>query len=184
MSTPVRPRRSLRGKVLTGGALGLLALGIWIGSMFPGFGLGRGSGVGEVEPAASRDPQAELDPSDAPIAVQLAPATVAASAAPADAQPPSDTVVVMIYGDGFRLPNRPIADVRSLPQPASTQFVDASLDDVVATALRVPGNESAIKVQVVRHRTATVGALQRLRKALQDAGLRNEQMHQVVGFVD
>ena len=37
---------SLKRKVVGAGALGLVALGIWLGQYFPGFGLGKGLGFG------------------------------------------------------------------------------------------------------------------------------------------
>lgn len=169
----------LRNKVLGAGAIGLLALGIWIGSWLPEWGLGGRRG--EDDPGTET---ADL-PSPPPVTDGVVTGVGAVAVrTPQESESHPPFVTVMIHGEGFQLPRNPGLDVRTIPPPTSEHFEPASLEEVVARAKQVPGNAEGIKVLILRHKSATVGARDRLQKALLDAGLKTEQLHQLTGYVD
>lgn len=170
----------LRNKLLGAGALGLLALGIWIGSWLRDFGLG--GRPGEDEPGTQATEAQSAPPSTDGVATGLGGVAVKPPS-PSENRPPL-LVTVMIHGDGFWLPRDPTVEARTLPPPLSSHFEPATLEEVVAQARRAPGNAEGIKVLILHHHSAKVGARESLRKALLDAGLKMGELHQLTGFVD
>lgn len=177
---PSAKQGRLRNKLLGAGAIGLLVLGIWIGSWLPEFGLGgrRGEDDPGLQTAEVPSPPAATD------GVVTGVGGVAVRTPQASEHPPPLLLTVMIHGDEFRLPRNPGVDARTLPPPTSEHFEPATLEEVVAQAQRVPGNAEGIKVLILRHKTAQTGARERLQKALLDAGLKTEQLHQLTGYLD
>jgi hypothetical protein len=177
---------SLRGKLAAGAALGLIALGIWFGMNFRGPGLG-GSGTddGAGEGAggeATRTGSGDDSPTNVSVAVD-GDAPLAARPETPDGAGPA-TLQVMVYESGYRLP-KALADSASADAATADQFAPATLEQVVAQAQAAKGNESGIKVLILLHKSSTVGARNDLVKALQDAGLRDSEIHQRTGrYVD
>lgn len=181
---------STRRKAVTTGAVGLLALGIWLGTMFDGFGLGSGLGLGQTgssglergatgesesgasEPVSTDGVSTSLgNPADVRVGSAMVPA-------------PTETLSVLVTGDGYELPKDTSADIATLAAPLSGHFEPATLDDVVARARQTTGNASHIRVLIYRHKSSTVGLHGTLVHALQDAGIPSGGVHVVTGFFD
>ncbi|MCA9054915.1 MAG: hypothetical protein KDA75_13835 [Planctomycetaceae bacterium] len=182
-SSPLRTAGGLRRRVLAGGAIGILALGIWLGSWFRGFGLGGGSGGEEVAETDGGIPAA-VSPDD--VSVDLGQETVLKSpSGNADDEASSaGTLAVLVTGDSYLLAKEPFEDATALPAPLSEHFAPAELSDIVSRAAVVPGTESGIKVRIYQHKSSTVGAYSTLLQALKEAGLDDGAMHRVTGYYD
>lgn len=187
-------RGSLRGKLVAGGALGLLVLGMWLGSFFKGFGLGgpgSGPGGGTTGNAIPETAGADDRPTNASVAID--PDTTLATASPrgtptepgqSSADAPPETISVMIYEGGYRLPKAKIGDDSSTSsmELKSSDFQPASLEEVVAWARAAKGNADGIRVIVLLHQSSTAGARMSLYQALASAGLQDGEIHQRTGF--
>jgi hypothetical protein len=180
MNPSAAKKGRLRNKLLGAGAIGLLALGIWIGSWLPEFGLGGRRGVDDPGSQTAEVPSAPA----ATDSVVTGVGGVAIRTPQVSENRPPLLLTVMIHGEGFQLPRNPSVDAMTLPAPVSEHFEPATLEEVVAQAQQVPGNAEGIKVLILRHKSATVGARERLLKALLDAGLKYEELHALTGFVD
>ena len=185
MNDPPAPPRSgwnLRRRVVAGGAVGILALGIWLGSWFRGFGLGGGDGGEQVSDANGGIP-ATVAPDE--VSVDLGQETVLKSPAGTGSdEAKSGTVAVLVTGDSYLLARAPFEDATALPAPLSQHFVPAELTAIVSQAQSVPGTESGIRVRVYQHKSSTIGAYSTLLQALKDAGLDDGAIHRVTGYYD
>lgn len=187
ISPTPRPRWSLRRKTLTAGAIGVLAVGFWLGTLLKGPGLGPGEGLrsaSDVEESAA--PSADVPTSSAaPSSVRPTPedGTSATTSPAADAQP-AQMIAVLIRGDGFGLLVNPPANVSALAPPLSQHFQPATLDEIIARARSATGNASGVKVQLVRHKSSTAGNSSALRTALRNSAVPDDAIHAYVDFHD
>ncbi|MEZ6065092.1 MAG: hypothetical protein R3B90_05160 [Planctomycetaceae bacterium] len=188
--TSGKPRASLKSRVIAGTALGLIALGIWLGSFFRGPGLGGSAGTGDgatdsTSEGGNAPQQTSTDREDVPIdavSTTVDPRTPLTSGGSTtsggtDVAGNADAVTVMIYGDGYRLPLDSSVDSTALAAPVSDHFRSATLEEVIAASRLAAGNEQGIHVIVLRHKTAKVSAGTALQKALENAGFRGGQIH-------
>jgi hypothetical protein len=186
MNTTSGKPGSLRGKLVAGTALGLLALGVWFGMNFRGPGLGgsgTGDGAGEGTGGQGSGSNSGDDaPTNVSVAVDGGTPLAAPSNVPAASRVPM--VQVLVYEAGYRLPQES-ADPVAADSATTDQFVPATLEQVVARAKAAQGNEDGIKVLILLHKSSTVGARNDLVQALQQAGLRDSEIHQRTGrYVD
>jgi hypothetical protein len=183
---------SFRRKALTAGAAGILALGVWLGTLFDGFGFGTGFGLGQsgdgVGQSGDGDGQGDSasEVSTEGVSADLGnPSTIrAANTGTSTAVPAGQTLDVLITGDGYELAKDPAVEAGTLTPPLSQHFEPAMLDDVVARAQATTGNASGIRVVVYRHKSATVGLQGTLEHALQDAGIASGGIHVVPTYAD
>lgn len=185
--TPSRPGWSLRRKALTTGAVGILAIGIYLGTLFDGFGLGSGFGLGGSAPGGASGDGGGAPPDTSGLSADLGPSATIHAKNAADPATATGPLAVFITADGYELPGdsaENLAEAATLPAPLSEHFVPAALDDVVARAKQTVGNAGGIRVLIYRHKSSTVGLHGTLVHALQDAGLPSGALHVVTGFFD
>lgn len=177
---PAPPRRSLRRRVVTAAAVGLVALGIWLGNWFKG--IGPGGGVdGGAKPSSSSEESGAAEEGE--LAVTLGEPQTSGASRPGNPTP-AEVVGVLLYEDGYRLPRDTALDVSTLSNPVSPQFEPATLEEVASRARLAKGNSEGIRVLIFRHRSSTVGAKQQLLQALHAAGLRDGEIHQRTDYYD
>jgi hypothetical protein len=165
----------VRSRVI-GGAV-LVAVVFWIGTLFRGPGQGGGDGEGpsveEGRPAATED-----------VAVNLQNADPVSTPEPETGGGAPEIVPVLLYEDGYRLPRDPWANAADVSEATSDDFDPATLDQALARARDATGNKSGIKVLLLQHASSQVGAKNALLKALQDAGIGENEIHVRQGYVD
>jgi hypothetical protein len=156
----------MRKRIIGVAAVGLVALGIWLANWWKGPGLG-GSGTGD-------ETQVNLQTeSQSPPARPSSPA--AGDGQTSLPGPPPDVLTVMIAGSEYRV---------QANESAAAEFAPASLSKVVEQATEVPGDTQGIRVRVLRHVTAQQGARSDLFEALQQAGIKREEIVEVSDFVE
>jgi hypothetical protein len=161
---------SLRRKAMGAGALGLVALGIWLGQYFPGFGLGKGLGFGtgsdntgssQTETTAVRPKSGE--PSASVVSLEM----------PSPGMPPA-RLRVIIDGDRYILAK------------ADTGTEGESLDptEIAQRAKSTTGDDQGIRIRIERTKRATTGARQSLLESLDAAGITRDSRHESTEFLD
>lgn len=187
---PAPPGSRLRRRVVAGAAIGILALGIWLGNMFKGLGPGGGTEGGAERSSASGENGAA---EDGQLSVTLgtpqasgaaSPSNAANSSRPSPEGAPAEILGVLLYEDGYRLPRDTTLDVTTLSNPVSPQFAPATLEEVVSRARLATGSPSGIRVLIFRHLSSTIGAKQKLLQALHEAGVRDGEIHQRTDYYD
>ncbi|MFV0446190.1 MAG: hypothetical protein ACK5Q5_21675 [Planctomycetaceae bacterium] len=187
MSSSPAPSRgwSPQRKAMTGGAIGVLALGFWLGTLFNGFGLGTGqSGDGDGNADQGGTP-AVVTPED--VSVELGNPSLIGPASNSESPFPSGpvrTIAVLVRGDGYGLLINPPADTSTLSPPRSQHFQPASLEEIASLARTVHGNASGVKVQIVKHKSSTVGNDGALRNALRESEIPDDAIQIRSGFED
>jgi hypothetical protein len=161
----------LRRKAVGATALGLVALGLWLGQYFPGFGLGKGLGFGtgsdgsgsaQSEPAVER-PAGEPSASVVSSEVRVNPPGL-----------PPARLRVIIDGDRYLLAR------------SDSGFEGETLDatDIAQRAKSATGDDQGIRIRIERTKRATAGARQTLFEALDAAGITRDERHESTTFVD
>lgn len=156
----------MRKRLTTVAAVGLLAVGIWLGTLFRGFGVGSGDDAGD-QPSTDTH-------------VNLAPEVAASSAEPvstvASHDPDADDVLtVLVEEDRYQLQSG---------DDAAARFAPATLNEIATRAAAHPGDEHGVRVRLRFRRNAQSGAISDLYEALQAAGIPREQIIEASGFVD
>jgi hypothetical protein len=135
---------------------GLIALGVWLAGLLPGLGLGPGGGSGiGLGKTAANDSQRKTTPKVEPK------------------KPPIEQPdVVEVRVDGKRLLLKEVRDGKATYRPLS-------LRDIVALARKAPGNARGVKVRIDVIVTADLDTLDRLKSALQQSGLKRDQIDEL-----
>lgn len=182
---PPGPKRSIRRNLMTGAAVGILAIGFWLGTLFNGFGLGNGE-QGSTEPETDSPGGTPVTVAPDDVSVDLGNPSLVRPTPDGTAEPdePLVMIAVLVKGDGFAVLRNPPPNVSMLGVPLSQHFQNEPLDDIVQLALDSPGNASGVKVQIVKHKSSTVGGDSSLRTALKNAGIPDGAIHVYTGFHD
>jgi hypothetical protein len=164
---------SLRRKAIGAGALGLVALGIWLGQYFPGFGLGKGLGfgTGSTDSSGSKTSPAgsSTERSGQPSATV---ATETPSARPAT--PPPQRLRVIIDGDRYIL--------ASGDEGIAGETLDPT--EIAQRTKQAAGDDQGIRLRVERTKRATTGARQALLEAIDAAQIPRDALHESTEFID
>jgi hypothetical protein len=182
---PPVSRASRRKKVIAGAAVGVLAVGFWLGTLFNGWGFGtgkEGEGAGDADTggasATSGPEDLSVDLGNPSLTRPDVPPEPAPAAVPAQ---PAPLVAVLVKGDGYGLLSDSQAKVAELATPLSQHFSSATLEDVVSAAQAATGNADGVKVLIVKHKSSTVGRDGELKAALRSAGLPDGAIHVYTG---
>ena len=146
-------------KKLIGGGLLLAAAGAilsMLGGLFPGFGSGNGSGEGNGD-------------------VQI---TTSTDQEPIEATPSAQALEV----DGIM--DIIIDDTTYLIQKEDNTKIELKLEEIAERAPEMTGNAQGVKVRVSRMRSSLLSAERQLEKALQEAGLTDQQVQWVTAPID
>ena len=138
-------------KLITGVAVGALALGLFFGQ-FLKFGIGTGGSVGVTSRPVTT-------PSTSPSTATSKPADIGGVVG--DAQ---HLVLVRIAGSSYSLVEWSGSDAT---------YRATSLSEIVSLAKAKDGDSRGVKVKVSRDETSKAGAEQALRDQLRDAGLED-----------
>ncbi len=162
---------SLRRKAVGAGALGLVALGIWLGQYFPGFGLGKGLGfgTGSTESTGTSTDQVADRPKDSTPS-----ATLVSTSDPAPPGKAPERMRIIIDGDHFVL--------ASSDSGMEGKTLDAT--EIAQLAKATTGDDQGIRVRIERTKNATNGAKQVLFEALDAAGITRDARHESTTFLD
>lgn len=164
---------SLKRKALGAGAVGLIALGIWLGQYFPGFGLGKGLGFG-TGTTESTGPSKE-DGSNPRPASSSPSATVAShqtTSLPAVEAP--ERLRVIIDADHYILASG----------ETGTEGKTLDATEIAQRAKATTGDDQGIRIRIERTKRATAGAKQALFEALDAAGITRDSRHESTEFLD
>lgn len=144
-------KSSKRGTAMTVGAVGLLGVGIWLGSQFDGFGPGgvsEGFGTAETEPPAEVMATTPI-PGERPD-LELPPQTE-----PGMAEEPIEEVVIASDPDGA--PEMVAVQVREgqyLLSYDGRPAQEATLDQIAAAAESTTGTREGLRVRIHYHESA------------------------------
>ncbi len=159
----------MRKRVLGGGAVIILLVGMWMGNFFQGFGLGTGGGNGSGE-----------DEGD-PGRTQVSLTTEQPPAEPPESEPSqislySDEVLtVLVTGTEYQVETE---------STGAAAFEPATLEEIVSRAEDMPGDRNGIRVRLRFSRTAESGATSDLYERLQAAGIEREAILETTGYID
>lgn len=162
---------SLRRKVVGVGALGLVALGVWLGQYFPGFGLGKGLGFGtgaESTGNSNAEPQLERPTTGSPSA-----SVVSRELPPAPGMAPT-RMRVIIDGDKYVLAKDDTGREGEALDPT----------EIAQRAKATTGDDQGIRIRIERTKRATAGARQALLEALDAAGITRDARHESTEFLE
>ncbi len=154
----------MKTRRLVGGAVvGALVLGIWLGSLWKGFGLG-GAGSGLVPDTGT------VHVSNAP------PAASSSGPAPAESSgsPTGGLLTVVIHGAQYRLATD------SDPQSG----LDVPLDEIQRRVSVAKGTPEGIRVRILKEKSAQEGARSDLLSALLASGVKREEIQERAEFVE
>ncbi|QDT56742.1 hypothetical protein Pan44_48020 [Caulifigura coniformis] len=163
---------SLRRKAVGAGALGLVALGIWLGQYFPGFGLGKGLGFGT---GSGDSGTAGTETSSEEPRTGTPSATIVSSETPSAAGVvPPERLRVIIDGDHYVL--------ASSESGQEGKTLDAT--EIAQLTKSTTGDDQGIRIRIERTKRATAGARQALFEALDAAGITRDSRHESTEFLD
>jgi len=170
-------KSSLRRKAVGAGALGLVALGIWLGQYFPGFGLGKGLGfgTGSSESGPGAGGAAAPETAGAPPRSGNPEATIVSRETPvASTVLPPERLRVIIDGDRYILASSENGqDGKALDPTEIAQLTKSAT-----------GDDQGIRIRIERTKRATAGARQALFEALDAAGITRDSRHESTEFLD
>lgn len=156
----------MRKRVIGAGAVILVALGIWLGNLFQGFG----TGDGETDPDGSNG--------DA-VQVSLTGDAVPSTTGEGDDAPPTtgtpDVLTLLVDDDQYLV---------QWGEDWHAEFSPSTLEDIVARAKEVPGDENGVRVRLRFKENAQNGAIDDLTTALTDAGVEPEAIVKESGYVE
>jgi hypothetical protein len=161
---------SLRRKAVGAAALGLVALGIWLGQYFPGFGLGTGLGLGtgaDSSGTSQNESPMERPDSSNPSATVVSHETALPGVAP-------QRLRVIIDGDRYVLASSETGDEGESLDPT----------EIAQRAKATTGDDQGIRIRIERTKRATAGARQSLLEALDAAGITRDSRHESTEFLD
>jgi hypothetical protein len=167
---------SLRRRVVTVGALGLIGFGLWLGSKFGGFGLGDGFGLGGSGDGKSGSSESTSDKaSGEPTNSGEAKVGLTGLSQPATKSAPAPTRIrVVIDGTQFLVAE----------SDEGTTGEAATASDIAARVKEATGDDQGIRVRIERTKRATAGAQSELLQALDAAGVSRESVQQMTGFLE
>jgi hypothetical protein len=161
---------SLRNKAVGAAALGLVALGVWLGQYFPGFGLGKGLGFGtgsDSSGTSTIDTPAERPQAGNPSATVVSQETHPPGKAP-------ERLRVIIDGDRYILAKGESGSEGEALDPT----------EIAQRAKATTGDDQGIRIRIERTKRATAGARQALFEALDAAGITRDSRHESTEFLD
>jgi hypothetical protein len=153
-------------RLLGAAAVVILAVGMYLGNLFRGFGLGGGPGEGE-NGGGEREPQVNVT---APSATSTTtPSEVAATDSP-------DVLTVLVEAAQYQIQQG---------TDENAKFEPAELTEVVARSRDTAGDEHGVRIRLRFRRNAQTGAINDLYQALQSqAGVQREEIIEATGYVD
>jgi hypothetical protein len=169
-------KSSWRSRAVKGGILAVLAAGIWLGTKLGGFGLGGsglglGPGTGTTKGGEGADQQVvdktppDLSGTSASVTAYSTPVT------PKEPEKPRLRVVI----DGDRLV---IADFDE-----GVSGETASAADIAKRVESMAGDDQGVRIRIERTKRATAGARSELLQALDQAGVKSEQIQESTEFL-
>ncbi|MCC7422580.1 MAG: hypothetical protein IT428_20050 [Planctomycetaceae bacterium] len=175
---PSMPQLLPSARVVGGIAVVAAAVGLYLGTKLPGFGLGGGKGTGSGSP---EDLVVSTEKTTGKRTVREAsPPTIPENKpSPAGETKPKSLAAVtsldvVIDGDGYQL--------RKGPSESDTK--DASLDEILGLVRNFPPDKEGVRVRVFRKGTALPSAENRLQAALKDAGVPSSEVLVVKELID
>lgn len=143
-------------------AVGILGVGIYIGSKMQSFGPGgeQASTEANTEAVSADIPESGPPPEQPPEP-------------PLPTLGPPSMISVLIREDGF-----------VVTRAGEEGSLAMALPEIADLAAATTGTPEGIRVRIQRHVTAQAGDQQRLYQALADVGIKPEQMQQLSEFVE
>lgn len=169
----------MRSRVIGGAALGILAVGLWLGSYLKGPGLGEGTGTGASGEGQSGQNQSPTDP-NSPVSVSTTPPSNSVSTAPARGL---EVLPIHIRKDRYAVPAQGAALSPGVV-PNFKAFVEIPLDEVVTLARSTPGNTYGTKVLLYISPLAVAENHEQLKQAFLEAGIDESSVKRETGFFD
>ena len=163
---------SLRRKAVGAGALGLVALGIWLGQYFPGFGLGKGIGFGTGSSDTGSAPTDAAAKGAKPEGGSTTLVSVETPGKPTP--PPPERLRVIIDGERFILASG----------DSGTEGEALDPTEIAQRTKSTTGDDQGIRIRIERTKRATTGARQSLLEALDAAGITHDSRHESQAFLD
>ncbi|QDT34096.1 hypothetical protein [Thalassoglobus polymorphus] len=165
-----------------GGAAVIVGLAIYLSQFFAGMGTGTGNDQGDqpsesvaTGDATTGDPA--TDNGEAPDLNNVSATgnldSTMMSSTTEDAVP-KKMITITIHEDRYRL----TTDTDPMTG------VDISQSEVVQQTQKATGGEQGVKLRVLRQKNAQVGAKLGLYEALNNAGVKREEIQEVSGFID
>ena len=90
------------------------------------------------------------------------------------AEPEGGVLTVVIEDDGYRI--APPEDLKS--------GIDVELDDIMRQLPQASGNDDGIRIRLLMHKSAQMGAKSDLYTALDAAGVQRESIQEISGFIE
>lgn len=167
-------------RVVGGIAVVAAAVGIYLGTKLPGFGLGGGgaNGLGSGSPedlvVSTEKTSGKRTPREA-----SPPAIPEHKPSPAGETKPKSlgalsALDIVIDGDGYQLRKG----------PSETDTKDVSIDEILALVRTFPPDKEGVRVRVFRRGTALPSAENRLQTALKEAGVPSSEVLVVKELID
>lgn len=156
------------GRLIGGIAVVAAAVGIYLGTKIPGFGLGGGgeSGLGapkgDVVVSTEKVRGERKPPESSPPAV---PSTAKTTS---NGEPKPSALDVMIDGDGYQLRRG----------PGENEYRDATLDEILELVREFPKDSQGIRIRIDRRLDTSLPSAEiRIKKALKEAGVPDDEVY-------
>ena len=154
----------MKKRAIGAGAVVLLALGIWLGNLFQGFGTGEG--------------ETDSDGSNSLVSLTTD-GSQPSTTSPGDGDNPAsetpDVLTLLVDDDKYLI---------QWGEDWHADFAPATLEEIVTAAREAPGDENGVRVRLRVTEDAQNGAIDDLESALTDAGLKSVAIFRVDGYVE
>ncbi len=164
-------------KRYVGGAAVIVGLAIYLSQFFAGMGTGTGNDQGDQPSKSVATSDAVSDDGKAPDLNNVS-ATgnldTTMMSSPSEDPVVKKMITITIHEDRYRL----TTDLDPMTG------VDISQSEVVQQTQKATGGEQGVKIRVLRQKNAQVGAKLGLYEALNNAGVKREEIQEVSGFID
>lgn len=142
-----------------------VALGIYLSQWFRGLGVGVSNEEGSADAV-----QVNTDAGTGDIFGDSG----AGKSDGSQGRPEGGVLTVVIEDAGYRI----------APQDDLKAGVDVELDDIMRQLPNASGNDDGIRVRLLMHKSAQMGAKSDLYTALDAAGVRRESIQEISGFIE
>ncbi|MEZ6056802.1 MAG: hypothetical protein R3C01_08855 [Planctomycetaceae bacterium] len=170
---------SLRSRVIGGTALGILAVGLWLGSYLKGPGLGTTTGDATTGDQKSGT-TVEGSDNGSPVTVSTDLPAGAKSSSPARNL---EVLPIHVRKDRYAVPSEGTI-VTAGVVPDFKTFVEVPLSEVIELARSAPGNSYGTKVLIYISNYAVAENQQQLNQRLIEAGLDESSVKRESGYFD
>jgi hypothetical protein len=154
--------------------LGLVGLGLWLGSKFGGFGLGDGFGLGKG-PGTGASKSSEGSTEGRPDGSGRYAVGLTGLNQP-NVKPLAQPERILVIIDGHRLMVADSSDVDTGQELTATEIAER--------VKQATGDDQGIRIRIERTKRAQAGAQSELRQALSEAGIKKEEIQEMTGFLD